>query len=83
MLWVSRRLRLPLCVEGDQLVVGAGRHAMRRGQHQIARDRDAGAGIAARADDHHRRLRTLHGRRAADQGGGGREACEQKREQRG
>ena len=49
---------------------------MRRGQHQIAGDRDAGAGIAARADDHHRGLRALHGRRAADQGGGGRQGLQ-------
>lgn len=53
------QLRLPLRVESDQLVIGAGRHAMRCGQHQVARDRDAGTGIAAQADDHHRRVRAL------------------------
>ena len=80
MLWVSRRLRLPLRVECDQLVIGARRHAMRGGQHEIAGDRDAGAGIAARAHDHHRGMRALHGRRAADQGRGGHdEGYEQRR----
>ena len=68
--------RLPLRIELHELVVGAGRHTMRGGEHEIARDQRAGAGIAARADDHDRGAREIAGRRrAADHGGGG-QACE-------
>ena len=44
--------RLARGVEFDELVVGARQHAMRGGEHQVARDRDAAA-EAARADQHH------------------------------
>ena len=44
--------RLAPRVAVDQLVVGAGLHAMRRGQQQVARDRGRGAGCAVGAEDH-------------------------------
>ncbi len=47
-------LRRARRVELDELVVGAGLHAVRGGEHQVARNRGAGAERAARADDHHR-----------------------------
>jgi hypothetical protein len=43
--------RLPVRTIFNDLVIRAGRHAMRRGQHQFRRDQRAGAKIAARTDD--------------------------------
>ena len=58
--------RLPVRAIFDDLVVGAGLHAMRRGQHDFRRDHGAGAEIAARTDDgDDRAADTLGGRRAA------------------
>ena len=66
--------RLALRVELDLLVLGAGLHAVRRGEHQVARDRDAGAEVAVRADQHDfgPRRGVGHHVGAADHRGGGR-----------
>jgi len=57
-------------VEFDQLVVGARQRAMGGGEHEVARDGDAGAGGAAGADQQHHmaRDRRLGRRRAAHHG---------------
>ena len=62
--------RLPVRAIFDDLVIGAGLHAMRRGQHEFRRDQRAGAEIAARADDGDDGAGDAFGRRraAADDG---------------
>ena len=65
--------RLPRGVELDQLVVGARQHAVRGREHEIARERDAGAERAVRAGQHDDGASgAFAGRlRAADHGRGG------------
>jgi hypothetical protein len=68
--------RMPRRIEFDQFVVGARQHAMRGGEHEIPRKRDARAECAVRAGQHHDRaarafaggLRAAHHRRGGEQG---------------
>jgi hypothetical protein len=52
---------------------------VRDGQYEVARQRHAGAGVAARADDHHDRARdaVARGSGAADHGGRGQARSDQ------
>ncbi len=65
--------RFALGVELVELVGQTGLYAMRRGEHQVLREKDAGAEIAAAAQDHHlaTEIRGVYRGRAADHRCGG------------
>ena len=70
------------CIVLDELVVGARRHAVGGGQHEIARQRDAAAEVSARAYNqrHPARDRVARRRRAADHGE--RQGCRTRKHER-
>ena len=61
----------PLGLEHDELVVGAGRDAMRGGENQVARNRGAAAKAVLARQHHHRMREFRRGLRPADHRGGG------------